>query len=51
MSVLTGNATIIDPHDVSEYLAMFARLERLAVRGEILKDLLDQIARDHRNLG
>ncbi|RKT56031.1 helix-turn-helix protein [Saccharothrix australiensis] len=51
LSVLTGNATITDPHDVREYLALFGRLERLAVRGEPLEDLLEQISRDHRKLG
>ncbi|GAA0259028.1 hypothetical protein GCM10010492_70020 [Saccharothrix mutabilis subsp. mutabilis] len=34
--MLTGNATITDPHDVREYLALYARLERLVVRGEEL---------------
>ncbi|MBW4717583.1 helix-turn-helix domain-containing protein [Saccharothrix obliqua] len=51
LSVLTGNATITDPHDVREYLTLFGRLERLAVRGEALEDLLEQISRDHRKLG
>ncbi|WP_367128970.1 helix-turn-helix domain-containing protein [Saccharothrix sp. HUAS TT1] len=51
LSVLTGNATITDPHDVREYLALFGRLERLAVRGDALEDLLEQISRDHRKLG
>ncbi|GAA3462848.1 MULTISPECIES: helix-turn-helix domain-containing protein [Saccharothrix] len=51
LSVLTGNATITDPHDVREYLALFGRLERLAVRGEALEDLLENISRDHRKLG
>lgn len=51
LSVLTGNATITDPHDVREYLALFSRLERLAVRGDALEDLLEQISRDHRKLG
>ncbi|MFD1151945.1 helix-turn-helix domain-containing protein [Saccharothrix hoggarensis] len=51
LSVLTGNATITDPHDVREYLALFGRLERHAVRGEELEDLLEQISRDHRKLG
>ncbi|QFZ21917.1 helix-turn-helix domain-containing protein [Saccharothrix syringae] len=51
LTVLTGNATITDPHDVREYLALFGRLERLAVRGEELEDLLEQISRDHRKLG
>ncbi|MCE6998792.1 helix-turn-helix transcriptional regulator [Saccharothrix sp. S26] len=51
LSVLTGNATITDPHDVREYLALFGRLERLAVRGDALEDLLDNISRDHRKLG
>ncbi|MFI9008267.1 helix-turn-helix domain-containing protein [Actinosynnema sp. NPDC053489] len=51
LSVLTGNATITDPHDVREYLALFGRLERLAVRGDALEDLLGQISRDHRKLG
>lgn len=51
LSVLTGNATITDPHDVREYLALFGRLERLAVRGDALDDLLAQISRDHRKLG
>ena len=31
VSVFTGNATITDPLDVREYLALFSRLERLAV--------------------
>ncbi|MFE2751815.1 helix-turn-helix domain-containing protein [Actinosynnema sp. NPDC059335] len=51
LSVLTGNATITDPHDVREYLSLFSRLERLAVRGDALEDLLEQISRDHRKLG
>ncbi|MEU4746386.1 helix-turn-helix transcriptional regulator [Actinosynnema sp. NPDC023658] len=51
LSVLTGNATITDPHDVREYLGLFGRLERLAVRGDGLEDLLEQISRDHRKLG
>ncbi|MBB5954252.1 transcriptional regulator with XRE-family HTH domain [Saccharothrix tamanrassetensis] len=51
LSVLTGNATITDPHDVREYLALFGRLERLAMRGEQLEDLLEGISRDHRKLG
>ncbi|GAA1350026.1 helix-turn-helix domain-containing protein [Saccharothrix algeriensis] len=51
LSVLTGNATITDPHDVREYLALFGRLERLAMRGEQLEDLLEQISGDHRKLG
>ncbi|XVS61420.1 helix-turn-helix domain-containing protein [Actinosynnema sp. CA-299493] len=51
LSVLTGNATITDPHDVREYLALFGRLERLAVRDDALEDLLEQISRDHRKLG
>ncbi|MEV8440005.1 helix-turn-helix transcriptional regulator [Actinosynnema sp. NPDC051121] len=51
LSVLTGNATITDPHDVREYLALFSRLERLAVRDDALEDLLEQISRDHRKLG
>ncbi|WP_447002969.1 helix-turn-helix domain-containing protein [Saccharothrix isguenensis] len=51
LSVLTGNATITDPHDVREYLGLFGRLERLAVRGDALDDLLAQISRDHRELG
>ncbi|GGP66952.1 hypothetical protein GCM10010185_44740 [Saccharothrix coeruleofusca] len=51
LSVLTGNATITDPHDVREYLALFGRLERLAVRGEELEELLEGISRDHRKLG
>ncbi|MFE9750650.1 helix-turn-helix domain-containing protein [Saccharothrix saharensis] len=51
LSVLTGNATITDPHDVREYLGLFGRLERLAVRGDALEDLLEQISRDHRKLG
>jgi transcriptional regulator with XRE-family HTH domain len=51
LSVLTGSATITDPHDVREYLALFGRLERLAVRGDALEDLLEQISRDHRKLG
>ncbi|MER5269111.1 helix-turn-helix transcriptional regulator [Actinosynnema sp. NPDC002837] len=51
LSVLTGNATITDPHDVREYLALFGRLERLAVRGDALEDLLEHISRDHRKLG
>ncbi|XVV06789.1 helix-turn-helix domain-containing protein [Actinosynnema sp. CA-248983] len=51
LSVLTGNATITDPHDVREYLTLFNRLERLAMRGEQLEDLLDTIATDHRKLG
>ncbi|MEU5696553.1 helix-turn-helix transcriptional regulator [Actinosynnema sp. NPDC020468] len=51
LSVLTGNATITDPHDVREYLGLFSRLERLAMRGEQLEDLLEQISRDHRKLG
>ncbi len=50
-SVLTGNATITDPHDVREYLSLFGRLERLAVRGEALEDLLEEISRGHRRLG
>ncbi|MEU4805873.1 helix-turn-helix transcriptional regulator [Actinosynnema sp. NPDC023587] len=51
LSVLTGNATITDPHDVREYLTLFGRLERLAMRGEQLEDLLEGISRDHRKLG
>ncbi|MBB4964875.1 helix-turn-helix domain-containing protein [Saccharothrix violaceirubra] len=51
LSVLTGNATITDPLDVREYLALFTRLERLVMRGEQLEDLLEQISRDHRKLG
>ncbi|WP_394617467.1 helix-turn-helix domain-containing protein [Lentzea sp. JNUCC 0626] len=51
VSVLTGNATITDPLDVREYLALFGRLERLAVRGEELQALLKRIAEDHRRLG
>ncbi|SDM54895.1 Helix-turn-helix domain-containing protein [Lentzea albidocapillata subsp. violacea] len=51
VSVLTGNATITDPLDVREYLALFGRLERLAVRGEELQGLLKRIAEDHRRLG
>ncbi|GAA2676326.1 MULTISPECIES: helix-turn-helix transcriptional regulator [Actinosynnema] len=51
LSVLTGNATITDPHDVREYLHLFGRLERVALRGELLEDLLEGISRDHRKLG
>ena len=51
LSVLTGNATITDPYDVREYLNLFGRLERLAVRGEELENLLERISRDHRNIG
>lgn len=50
-SVLTGNATITDPYDVREYLALFGRLERLAVRGDQLDALLSRISHDHRQLG
>ncbi|MEU0878426.1 helix-turn-helix transcriptional regulator [Lentzea sp. NPDC005914] len=50
VSVLTGNATITDPLDVREYLALFGRLERLALRGEELQALLKRIAEDHRRL-
>jgi hypothetical protein len=48
---LTGNATITDPLDVREYLALFGRLERLALRGEELQALMKRIAEDHRRLG
>lgn len=51
VSVLTGNATITDPLDVREYLSLFGRLERLAVRGEELQGLLARISEDHRRLG
>lgn len=51
VSVLTGNATITDPLDVREYLALFGRLERMAVRGEELQGLLKRIAEDHRRIG
>ncbi|MEU5692433.1 helix-turn-helix transcriptional regulator [Actinosynnema sp. NPDC020468] len=51
LSVLTGSATITDPRDVREYLGLFARLERLAVRGEAAEDLLEAISDDHRELG
>jgi transcriptional regulator with XRE-family HTH domain len=51
ISVLTGNATITDPHDVREYVALFGRLERLAARGDQLEALLARISRDHRQLG
>ena len=51
VSVLTGNAAITDPLDVREYLALFSRLERLAVRGEELQALLKRIAEDHRRFG
>ena len=51
ISVLTGNATITDPHDVREYVALYSRLERLAARGDQLEALLARISRDHRQLG
>ncbi|WNV83054.1 helix-turn-helix transcriptional regulator [Umezawaea sp. Da 62-37] len=51
ISVLTGNATITDPHDVREYVALFSRLETLAARGDKLEALLARISRDHRQLG
>ncbi|WP_089958107.1 helix-turn-helix domain-containing protein [Lentzea xinjiangensis] len=51
VSVLTGNATITDPLDVREYLALFGKLERMAVRGEELQALLKRVAEDHRRLG
>ncbi|MEV0681670.1 helix-turn-helix transcriptional regulator [Actinosynnema sp. NPDC050436] len=47
LSVLTGNATITDPHDVREYLTLFDRLDQLALHGERLEDLLRRIADDH----
>ncbi|MFC5055579.1 helix-turn-helix transcriptional regulator [Saccharothrix xinjiangensis] len=47
LNVLTGNATITDLHDVREYLALFGRLERLAVHD----DVLERISEDHRKLG
>ncbi|MEV0675849.1 helix-turn-helix transcriptional regulator [Actinosynnema sp. NPDC050436] len=47
LSVLTGNATITDPHDVREYLTLFDRLDQLALHDEQLEDLLRRIADDH----
>ncbi|CAL9677657.1 hypothetical protein SUDANB95_07983 (plasmid) [Actinosynnema sp. ALI-1.44] len=50
LSVLTGNATITDVHDLRDYLALFSRLDRLAVREQELEDLLERISGDHRRL-
>ncbi|KOV84663.1 helix-turn-helix transcriptional regulator [Nocardia sp. NRRL S-836] len=50
VSVLTGNATITDPPDVREYLELFSRLDRLAVHGQELEDLLTRISVEHRQL-
>ncbi|WP_179118289.1 hypothetical protein [Saccharothrix sp. ALI-22-I] len=50
-SMLAGDATVIDPHDVREYPAPFGGLERFAVRGDELEDLLERISGDHRTCG
>jgi transcriptional regulator with XRE-family HTH domain len=51
VSVLTGSATITDPADVADYLDLFRKLHRLAVRGPELDALLRQLTDDYRTLG
>jgi transcriptional regulator with XRE-family HTH domain len=51
LSVLTANAVITDPVDVGEYLALFERLDRIAVHDEELHRLLGRVAADYRALG
>jgi transcriptional regulator with XRE-family HTH domain len=50
LSVLTANAVITDPVDVGEYLALFERLDGVAVHGEDLRRLLFRVAEEYRAL-
>lgn len=51
VSVLTGNATITDSHDVRQYEALFTRLGSLALRGKELEQLLRRTTEEHRACG
>lgn len=51
LTALTANAVITDPVDVGEYLALFEKLERIAVHGDELRRLLDRVAAEYRGLG
>ncbi len=48
VSVLTGSATITDPADVREYLGLFSRLDRVALHGDGVRELLGRISDEYR---